>query len=347
MEKKEIQNIQELLEKYKKKVTIKIKPNQKEREIYKKIENIEEFVLYNLFIKPTLQKKIVVVLIEGKTGTGKSYTGIFLQEKLEQLFKKLFPKKGVEKFDVEKQVVYTPKEYEEKLNSWSRAPYLTLMVDELRFLVPKQQWHSLMSQSISDANATIRSVKYESVKHGGIIIYNTQTIGDITKDIRKTIDYDIILERKGRKVVGKIYDFFVERYNIETPKVKQKVVGFKKNNLNFKIKSMIFKLPSKETRKKFDDLSFNAKKDILEFKLKKVLGEIRKHFKGMRNYEEELKDDEVFESVKFLAKWKGNKITFSSQNKKLLFKIFDLNNSDFKNKFLPALYNEAKERGLL
>lgn len=310
-----------------------------------KLDNLNEIMLYKLFLKPILEHKIVTVLIEGRTGSGKSMMSLALAERLEKIFSKIRGKNN--SFDPIKQVVYVPTQYGDKLDMWVSNPYVTVIVDELRFLVPKQKWQSLLNQSIAEVNAVIRDVKIKNNGYGGIIIYNTQDISDISKDVRKTIDYDITIERRSRYPRVHIYNFWLDKNNIEKPILRHKKASFKISQFNFKIDKLIPVMPSTEVKRTFIKESVEAKTQILKRKRDAILNELRAELGNVEGLSEELKNDQVFEMVKGLAKWRKDKVTFSKEKADILKKMFSLSHKQFKQNFIPIFEEEARRRGLI
>ena len=287
----------------------------------------------------------MTVLIEGKTGSGKSMASIALAERIEEVLSKV-TKRNIE-FDVEKQVIYVPTEYSDKLDEWTKGKYASLVVDELRFLVPKAKWQSLLNQSIAETNAVIRSVKIKNSGYGGVIIYNTQDISDITKDVRKTINYDITMSRRSKRPHAYVYRFWLDKSNIEKPTLRVKKVDFSVGGIRFKIDKFIPVLPSTPVRKRYEEISVEAKSRILRRKRETILNELRKEMGNTSTIQTELENDQLFEMIKDLAIWKKGKVTFTPEKKKIIMKIFSISRKEFRNDFMPALIEVAKKRGLM
>lgn len=317
-----------------------------------KLSSFEEIFIYETFIKPTLQDKIVIVFLEGKSGSGKSSAMVLLQLYAEMIFQKITGVKS--QYDVVRQNVFTPQQYYEKLRNWVESPSLTFGVDELRFLLPKAKWQSLIAQSIGEINETIRAVKSENMKKqtgircGGIIFYNSQSITDVTKDVRKTVDVDIVLERDSR-VTARIYEFWTERFNIERP-------IFHPRKYRVRLGRNLVLYPSSETTfsrapmiifNRFIKASVEAKAAIFRKKREKIIKELEKEFGPKMSFEDELKNDEIWNMISRMAKYRKGKITFSKETKLIIRKMFGLGEQDFRKRFVPAFIEMAKERGLL
>jgi len=311
-----------------------------------KLDSLEEIFLYKVFLEPVFKKKIVITFIEGQSGEGKSMTSLALAEHLEILFHKLTGK-NKPYFDPIQQVVYTPREYPAKIDAWTKSPYLTLVVDELRFLVPKEKWSSLLSQSIAEANATLRAVKIAYCKYPGIIIYNSQDIGDVTKSVRKTITYDIKVQR-WELVEGRVYVFWTDMSNVEKPVLRPKRLEFSLGDVTFKLNHFKMPLPSKRVEKTFVEVSADAKAKILMKRRERILKEIKRELGEVKDFREELKNDEIFELIKGMASFsKRRGVYFTKTNMLAICKMYDLTKKEFRKQFLPAFIEEAKKRGLI
>jgi len=317
----------------------------KEKRVFDAINSIEDLILYKTFIEPSLNHHIIIVFIEGKSGAGKSMTSVSLAERLENLFSRIV--KIDIKYDVIKQVIYTPGEYSYKVDQWTKSKYITLAIDELRQLVSARKWYTLLSQSIAEANATLRAIKVENCGYGGILIYNSQDLGDITKDVRKTIHYDIILERK-EQVQMHIYTFWNDRSNVEKPILRLKRLELPFGDYVFKISTSIMTMPSTEVKREFIKHSIEAKSKILKRKREIILREIKRELGEIRDFRQELQVDEIFEMVKNLASFsKRRGVYFTTQNAQIIMKMFDLSKAEFKKEFLPCFIEEVKRRGLI
>jgi len=314
------------------------------------LNSFEELFIYEKMVKPALQDKITIVFVEGKSGSGKSSAMVLLQLYTEMVFQRIT---GIRyKYDVINQNVFTPQEYYHKLKWWIENPHLTFGVDELRFLLPKHKWQSLIVQSIGEINETIRAVKSENMKkltgqrYAGVIFYNSQSLTDVTKDVRKTVDIDIYLTRE-EVVKARIYEFWSERYNIEKPVLRPRKVVLKIGRLKLtpSPESMLSRPPS-FIFKKFLKASVEAKAAIFRKKREKIIKELEKEY-GAVTLEEELKNEKIWDMIMRMAKYRKGKVVFSKEHKEIIKKMFDLTEKDFKKKFVPLFIKMAKERGLL
>lgn len=315
------------------------------------LSNFEELFIYETMVKPALQDKIVIVFIEGKSGSGKSSAMVMLELYAEMVFQKIT---GIKyKYDVVQQNVFTPQQYYKKLKWWVESPALTFGVDELRFLLPKNKWQSLIVQSISEINETIRAVKSENMKkltgirYGGVIFYNSQSLTDVSKDVRKTVDMDILLHR-AEHVRARIYEFWTERYNIERPILRPRRLRIQiaRNMVLIPSTETVFSRPPKIIFRKFLKASVEAKAAIFRRKREKIIKEIEKEY-GHITIEDELRNDEIWHMVSRMAKYRKGRVVFSKEAKLIIRKMFDLSEYDFRNKFVPTFVKIAKERGLL
>lgn len=324
---------------------MEIKIEIKDKRIFDAITSLEDLFLYKAFIEPILKDRIIIVFIEGKTGEGKSMTCLSLAERLENLFSRIINTNTT--YNVINQVIYTPTEYSKKIDSWTKNKYITLVIDELRQLVSARRWYTLLSQSIAEANATLRAIKVKNCGYGGILIYNSQDLGDIVKDVRKTIHYDIILERK-EQVQMHIYSFWNDRSNVEKPILRLKRLELPFGDYIFRISTSIITMPSTEVKREFIKYSIEAKSKILKRKREIILREIKRELGEIRDFKQELQIDEIFEMVKNLASFSKRKgVYFTTQNMQIIMKMFDLTKPEFKKEFLPCFIEEVKKRGLI
>jgi len=310
------------------------------------ITSFEDLFLYKLFLEPIFYNKIVVLLVDGKSGVGKSMFSLAIAEKLEKLYSRI--KKKNQEVDPISQVIYTPSEYGDKINNWIKSSKVTIVVDELRFLVPKQKWQSLLNQSIAEVNVTFRDTKIQHCGHGGVIIYNTQDITDITKDVRKTIDIEIEMFRNRKDARAFVYQYWLDKRNLEKPILRRKKATFHFGGTEFRVDVVRPVMPSTKIKRIFQQTSRKAKLKILERKRDIILREINKDL-GLQaaNIKVFLKNDEMFEMLKGMARWRGESVTFSAENKTLIRKMLNLSHREFKDKFIPAFLEEAKQRGLI
>ncbi len=324
---------------------MEIKIEIKDKRVFDAIETLEDLILYKAFIEPIFNDRIIIVFVEGKSGEGKSMTCLSLAQRLENLFSRIM--NIAINYNVIKQVIYTPAEYSKKVDLWTKSKYITLVIEELRQLVSAHRWYTLLSQSIAEANATLRAIKVENCGYGGILIYNSQDLGDIVKDVRKTIHYDIILERK-HQVQMHIYTFWNDRSNVEKPILRLKRLELPFGDYTFKISTSIITMPSTEVKQEFIKHSIETKSKILKRKREIILREIKRELGEIRDFTQELQVDEIFEMVKNLASFsKRRGVYFTTQNAQIIMKMFDLSKSEFKKEFLPRFIEEVKRRGLI
>jgi hypothetical protein len=314
------------------------------QEIYKKFDHLTDIFFYKSIIEPILNKKMVILFLEGQTGEGKSLTCISLAEHLEDLFCQV---RGTNwQFDAVNQVIYEPREYNKKIEWWLENPQICLVIDELRQLVSQQKWYSLLNQSISEANATYRSLKEKKFGYGGVFIYNSQDIGDITKSVRKTINYDVRLNRD-QEVRTFWYEFWWERTNVEKPILRYKRANIKLGDKIIVPDEIIIPLPSLKNKHIFENLSVEAKSRILKRKREIILREISKEIGEPYALKQQLMQDKMFEMVKNLARFKKDKISFTKPSQAIICNLFNIEPSKFKTEFYNTFLEVCKERGLL
>lgn len=195
-------------------------------------------------VLPIVKRKgIKILFVKGKSGSGKTTFSLILGLILTAIFKEYIERKKSfinkvkpefretfleyyknPKFEIEKQIVFQPFEYKKKLEWFINNPHPVFIVDELRFLVPAKLWQKMISQTFSDVNATVRSVKASNFGYGGVFIYNSQFFSDITKDIRRTVDF--LVDVKLNEELDN-YAYFIEIYEF---KIGENYISHEKKN---------------------------------------------------------------------------------------------------------------------
>lgn len=318
-----------------------------DKKVYDALDTFEDYILYKAFIEPQRQKNIIVVFVEAKSGQGKSMTTLGLAERIDNLVNRI---EGRDiPFDVDKQVVYTPGQYNKKIKWWESAPQTTMIMEEMRQFVDSRDWHSLMTRAIEEGNALLRAIKYNNTRYGGVLLLNSQDLGDMTKRVRKTINIDILVKRYGDShVVIRPYEFWMDRSNVESPVMRPKKFGVKEGNFEFVIKHAFISLPSTPVRKRFDKLSVDYKSRALEKKREQLLRALTRKTGEMKDLKEEISQDEMFIMVKNMASFNKRGVFFSKNNKRILMRMFHIpTEKDFRKEFIDVFVEECKRRNLL
>jgi len=319
--------------------------------LFDKLNTLEDWFIYKTFVEPALDKKVVIAFVEGKSGSGKSTAMVTLEMWIERVFQLVTGL--MYKYDVVKQNIFVPQEYHTKIEQWTKNPYLTIGVDELRFLMPKAAWRSLLVQSVNEINETIRAIKVENMKkltgipYGGVIIYNSQSLTDVVKDTRKTVDVDLVLNRT--KVVRvRAYTFWHDRSDIERIKLRQERLKFEVGDLVIKVSTdTVVSPPPAAVMHEFTKHSIEAKGEIFQRKREKILRELEKELGIHVSIKEQLQQPEIWDMVMSLVRSRKGKIYWTSDAKKVIMKMFGLTRNRFYKEFVPAFEEIAKEKGLM
>jgi hypothetical protein len=179
---------------------------------------------------------------------------------------------------LQNQVIYTPFEYAPKFK-WilynKEAKHRKVMVFmESRELVKAKLWYTIINQAIADVNAMSRSVKPLA------FTMVSQDISDIDKELRRTINFygKCIrpIERHTRISFYQIYS----TGNIENSKILQKklhgLVWTPTQRYHIEVGKFIMNLPSKELRKRFEEIDYEKKSGIIMKKLDMLIKVLQK-----------------------------------------------------------------------
>ena len=248
-------------------------------------EELTRKIFYNLFARPLKFNMPKVLGIFGKSGQGKSCAALKLVEILAPVLN----------FDLmtvlEDINVHTPFEYAEKLDRvlyhkkhfnkdkkkfWDYKRNRFFIVHEARTIVNSRDWQNFATRAVGHVNAMSRSVKRMC------FVLVSQDVKDITKEIRKQLDYYIKVYRPlghpARLYIRKIYvdDTDIENPKIRTTKVKGVLVSPKGKYRAFYPEYFELGLPSKDVLNVFDKKDTEAKVAILSNILEKMVMEMKK-----------------------------------------------------------------------
>jgi hypothetical protein len=144
-------------------------------------------ILYAVILKPIKFKKPRITHISGKSGEGKSLTALYIMYLLLKM-QDLDIKKYLEAINISKQDEY-PKKLKAILNSDMLKDVNVLAIHEGREAMEANEWRSIFNRNVAHVNALSRAIKRLAI----FII--SQGIKDITKDVRRTLDYQIKIVR--------------------------------------------------------------------------------------------------------------------------------------------------------
>lgn len=240
------------------------------------INTLSKRIIYSLSLNKIKHKFPSVWFIAGASGSGKSYTAITLQTIMLEMQDILDIHNYINDINV-----FVPLEYPRKLNALldkenKRLRKINIFtVHEARNIVSSKLWYSFVTRAISDVNAMSRQIKRICF----III--SQSIMDITSDIRRTLDYYCVMKRyaNGSRARLFINKMWIDERDLEKPKLrKRRIKGYfvdpsgKYNSIAPKYIEL--DTPDKELCKHFDNLDTQAKLEITNQKMNQLIKQI-------------------------------------------------------------------------
>lgn len=237
-------------------------------------QDLSKKIIKAIWLNRLKRNKPVVIFVAGKSGEGKSYTVIKIEELLCEL-------QNLNIFDFFNDInVYTPIQYPEKLEKILNEPRLKkvniIAVQEAREVIKAKNWSSFLTQAIADINALVRTRKRMA------IILVSQTLKDITKEIRYTVDYYCEVSRSGNDSAKLyIYRMYMDNRDLENIKLKKRkiwghVIDPEGRRIKLYPECITLSLPSKELRDIFDKKDYESKGEIIKDKMDKLITEIKK-----------------------------------------------------------------------
>lgn len=266
-------------------------------------------IIVALFAKPLQYNKPVKVGMFGDSGEGKSTSYLtILTVILESV--------GVDVKNVLNETnAYTPLQYMEKLKALLYKKELKKIkvfgIHEARALISSKDWQNFINKAVGTVNAMSRSIKPLSF----FII--SQFLGDITKEVRKTLNYIIECERPiGQSTRVTIYKVWHDKRDIENIKIKKKkvrgiIVTPNGKRIPFMPSYIEFRLPDPEVLKQFDEQDTMSKKDLVENIIEKAIAQLKAKF--------DLENSRI-----------AGAVDFYSENPDMLSKIGKLSRGKFK-----------------
>ena len=241
-------------------------------------------IFRSLIMRPLKANKPVVIGLFGKSGEGKSWAALRIQEKLAEMMK-------IDLARVVKDVnVCTPFQYPTKLNrllypdkyeddkEYARQLKKTKMLamHEARTIISSKDWQSFTARGVGHVNAMSRAIKRF------VFFIVAQDVMDITKEVRKQLNFYFKVYRPSgystRMYLQKVY---VDDTDIENPKLrKTKISGYlvspKGRYQRFSPRFLELQKPSKEIVEQFDDEDYKSKATILNNILSRMLADMKK-----------------------------------------------------------------------
>jgi len=225
-------------------------------------------ILMNHIAKRRLYgNKNTIIMLVGKNGEGKSWTGLAMAEAME----------APEKFDVEKQIVYTPLQYTQVMDYVlnRKSGKRVVLIDEADKLVSSTKWWGFVEQSISEIQSTYREIKPL------VVIYIAPSLRRLNINIREQIDFYGICSRPiGMGTRVRLYSIYSSKTDVEKLKLGisrvRMVVENKPGSWQLQIiRKLVMSKPLEDDIKKYHELSIKFKKKIVQKRMEAILNSIK------------------------------------------------------------------------
>ncbi len=309
-------------------------------------EDLAYKIFYSIFIGRIKENKPCVIFIGGGSGEGKSISGaIKLQEVLLRLQGITDIKKGFNAMNV-----YTPLQFPQKMNTIlfdkEYKDYNVFAIHESRELVKAKSWQNFLTQAVADINATSRQVKRV------ISIFVSQSLSDITKDVRKTLNFLIQMRRpRGKRPRMKIKVLWLDERDPEKPQLRTRYLSgllIDKHGRYSQFSPTYFEIspPDKELIEIFEKEDKEAKISIIKKKMDKLMEMMGKEM-GVNDSKVDLLAEHYtkdLSSLMLIGKQKKDGWRIGKDIQKLHnlndedFKVFELKiNSKVRDKFKVAI----------
>lgn len=301
---------------------------------------ISRRIAYSLTVKRLKSNKPCVMFICGASGEGKSLAAITWEELILTM-------QGVDIREVFDDInIYTPLEYPTKIRAILNEPRLkdvnVVCIHEAREVIRAKNWQSFLTQAIADINALSRSIKPLC------IIIVSQSIRDITSDVRYTINYYMPVKRHGGNPSRlSLYSMWTDDRNMDKIQLRKKRVwGYLKypDGRQRPFYPLYFELnmPPRDLVQRFNKSDTDAKTHIINKKMNKLLSQLKAEFgEGSLKVDEMVKYySENMERMLIVGKmFRG---TFRlKDNIRKMHELTELEEKEFGSK----LENAAKEKG--
>jgi len=218
-------------------------------------------IIHALVVNRVKRNKPCVICIVGKSGEGKSNVGLFISDATYEL-------EGVDFADyVEHTVIMSALDFGNKTRKILRSKELKdafiIMIDEAKATVNSQDWATAVNRTIAMVNSLSRAIKPMA------IIVVAQSLKDIDRATRETIDYYIKVSRDDEGGHAKIYEFWVDDRDLDRPKTKKRIVSGmiedQQGNIQpYQLNKITFGKVRKEVWNKYNSIMYEAKDKLIE-----------------------------------------------------------------------------------
>lgn len=272
-------------------------------------------ILYATIIKRIKFKKPTITHISGKSGEGKSLTVLYIIKLLLEM-QGIDVKEYLDDINIHEQAEY-PVKLRNLMENDELKKINVLAVHEGREAMEANEWNTLFNRNIAHVNALSRAIKRLA------IFIVSQDLKDITKNVRRTLDYQIKIERplrygKDGNARLRWYVLYIDDRDLENIKLrKRKLRGV----LILPNRKYIFHEPSyisipkvdKEIEEIFDAQDKKSKWDILNRKLEDMEAEVKK--KGLDAKKR------IDDMVEFYAQNKDARLRIARENNRKNYKV--------------------------
>lgn len=218
-------------------------------------------ILHKLIVNRTKKNKPCVICIVGKSGEGKSNVGLYIADET-------YKREGIDFVNYVKETVimsaldFGPKT-KDILRSKDLKKAFILIIDEAKATVNSQDWATAVNRTIAMVNSLSRAIKPMAI----III--SQSLKDVDRATRDTIDYYIKVQRGDEGASAKIYEFWVDDRDLDRPKTKKRIVsGLIENEKGevqpFQLNKIVFGKVRKDVWDKYNSIMYEAKDKLIE-----------------------------------------------------------------------------------
>lgn len=218
-------------------------------------------IIHALIINRVKKNKPCVICIVGKSGEGKSNVGLCISDAAYSLENIDFAKY------IDKTVIMSALDFGEKTRAILRNKELKeafiIMIDEAKATVNSQDWATAVNRTIAMVNSLSRAIKPMA------IIVVAQSLKDIDRATRETIDYYIKVSRDDEGGHAQIYEFWVDDRDLDRPKTKKRIVSGmiedEKGNIQpYQLNKITFGKARKEVWQKYNAIMYEAKDKLIE-----------------------------------------------------------------------------------
>jgi hypothetical protein len=249
-------------------------------------EQMTKDIVKSLFKKPIKAGLPKVIAIKGPSGSGKSITGLWLQ----QILYEDEPIKFVD--IVDKTVLIKPTSYAPKTKAILKGETpeykqaFTLQMDEAKFLINADNWQKTKNKAIRAITATCRTEKPM------LFIIVAQLLSDIDAKTRRTLDYVLEVKRSpGKKPTVRVYTLWEQITDIDRIKIKRRpiqgVIIYPDGRGSQVVPTFRPSMPDKETLNKY----WSFEKPDKSSEIYSLLDDIEKEANKLSNEgEKKLKD---------------------------------------------------------